>query len=172
MGYYVQSKRINIKLSLEQQEKAVEIWRDIFINQPFLMPQDKYYECTWMRIHADEFQKGMQEGKYNKATDFFNELNVSYIQQKNGTLILKEMSAKWRNQSYIFLALENVLTPGSFLTLRGEDGAKFGWFFNGSAGVVEYKNQTELKQLQEKLLLKNKLDTELPINQTQSRPKI
>lgn len=59
-----------------------------------------------------------------------------------------------------FEEIAPILTSGSYIKLRGEDGVFFGWIFNDK--MIQCETREEFKTQLEKVNLKNKLDKELP----------
>lgn len=64
-----------------------------------------------------------------------------------------------QQQKDFFVSIAHIITPGSHVTWRGEDGAIFGWFFNSK--LIEFDSYQELKKLQEPFEMKASLEKEL-----------
>ncbi len=154
MGYYIKSKKINIVLDEQQQEAIFNIWK----NLPTLIKDKK--EQMLLRDFVFLFSE------CESCEDLLKELHFEIRRTKKG-LKLVSYSDKLRNQEKLFDLVGDILTPGSFMTLKGEDGDIFGWFFNGKR--IYFDGYKELKELNLSFEQKKALDDtlkEIPINKT------
>lgn len=163
MGYFVKSKKINITLSEEQQNKAFDIW----MNPSEDMRNNNYALAILSPVFNAEHAIHNPH-KCNNIQDILNMVGIDYEEKKNG-LKLKSHHAKWGHQKDLFRAIAHVITPGNFMTLRGEDGAIIGFFFNGKE-LIDYASYDELEKLEAPFKLKKNLDKSLI--QKNSSPKV
>ena len=163
MGYFVKSKKINVTLSEEQQNKIFDIW----MNPTEEMKQNNFA----LAILSPVFNAEHAIHNPNKCTnikDILDMIGISYEEKKNG-LKLKSHHAKWSHQKDLFIAVAPVITPGEFMTFRGEDGEFIGFFFNGK-DLIDYSSYDELEKLQTPFILKKSLDKSL--TKTNDLPKV
>src|SRR5579875_2661658 len=116
MGYYVKSKKINIILNEEQQKKIFDIW----MNPSEEMKKNNIALSLLSPIFNGENTLESNE-KCHNVKDILDMIGFDFEEKKNG-LKLKSHHAKWRHQKNLFEAIAPILNPGSFMTLRGEDG--------------------------------------------------
>jgi hypothetical protein len=165
MGYFVKSKKINIILNEEQQKKIFDIW----MNPSEEMKKKNLALALLSPVFNAEYALDGSE-KCKDVKDVLDMIGISYEEKKSG-LKLKSHHAKWRHQKDLFEAIAPILNPGSFMTLRGEDGAFIGFFFNGK-DLIEYFSYDELSKLEAPFILKKSLDKNLANKNSISKVKI
>jgi hypothetical protein len=154
MGYYVKSKKINITLSEAQQNEVFNIW----MNPSEELKQNN----SGIAILSPVFNAEHAIHNPYKCTnvkEILDMIGIDYEEKKDG-LKLKSHHAKWGHQKDLFSAIAPVITPGNFMTLRGEDGELIGFFFNGK-DLIEYSSYDELEKLETPFKLKKDLDKNL-----------
>lgn len=145
MGYYIKSKKIVLSLDLAQQEEIIKIWKELNHSQK---------NITFVEILAEQYS--YIDCEENKKR---NKLKITKIEGK-----LRSNNIEfWQN-------IAHIITPGNYISWRGEDGAFFGSFFNGI--IEHYESYKELAELQEKFNLNKKLSKELPKKEFSTKHKI
>jgi hypothetical protein len=157
MGYFVKSKKINILLTESQQKEIFDIW----MNPSDEMKKNNFALTILSPVFNAE-QTIYNEKKCTNVKDILDLIGFDYEEKKKG-LKLKSHHAKWRHQKDLFVAIAPILTIGSFMTLRGEDGDLIGFFFNGKE-LIEYSSYEELTKLESTFKLKKDLENNLPNN--------
>lgn len=165
MGYFVKSKKINITLSEAQQNKVFNVW----MNPSEEMKQKNYALAILSPIFNAEHAIHNSE-KCSNIKDILDMVGIDYEEKKNG-LKLKSHHAKWGHQKDLFSAIAHIITPGNFMTLRGQDAAIIGFFFNGT-NLIDYSSYDELEKLEAPFILKKSLDKSLSTKEKVSKIKV
>lgn len=159
MGYYIKSKKINMVLNKSQQERIYKTWSNF-------NSLNSFNSTLWMNF----IYKKVKESYNKDITAFLDAIGFEY-EKKGERIKIKSIEGKMNNQSHFFKMVEDIITPGNYITLRGEDGAIFGWFFNQE--LKEFNNYKELRKLKEPFEFYKMLDKTLEIKNNQShKPKI
>jgi hypothetical protein len=151
MGYVVKSKKFTVTLNEEQQQKMFDIWMN---------PSEGLKESNWS---VNLLYPYFKQENCTDVKGILDMIGISYEEKKKG-LKLKAYKSKWRHERNLFDAVAHVITPGEFMTFRGEDGAFIGWFFNGT-NILDYGSYDELEKLSKTFEMKKSLDNQLPVNE-------
>jgi hypothetical protein len=115
------------------------------------------------------FLERVNSNPQKSITSFLDEANFTY-EKKGHNLKITGFAGKLNYQIELFEKIAHLITVGNHITLRGEDGAIFGWFFDG--GLKHFDSYKELKELQQPFLLYKKLNSDLDIKPTTNKMKI
>lgn len=147
MGYYIKAQKINILLNDEQQEKIFNLWMN--------PTQKDIQSAMYLKSYVEIFT----EKRCANFKDILEYLGFGYETKKKGIKLTRYM-ARIRGQDELFALAAPIITPGNFITFKGEDGAIMGWFFDGQK-VIDYSSNSELMKLINPLKLKEKLENTL-----------
>lgn len=164
MSYSREIKASNIVITHEQQEQIFDIWKHYFNQKSsFKLPSslsNLHYQNSKLPDSLSEMY--YQNCFVNKSYDFssfFNSLGIEYKENKNNIKITYFQGTEGEFK-FLFELAAKIISEGSYISWKGEDGDRWSWYFDGNVLIdcnkkecMEYVRAfKEKKEFNKKLL--------------------
>lgn len=140
MGYDITCKKINMILNAEQQTAIYDIWTNPTQEQS----KDNFALKVLPQVFRGEYFN--PDEKCHDMKDLLNAIGFLYEETKAGLKIKSALQQKLRHQKDLFSCVAHLITPGSFMTFRGDDKEIIGFFFDGNT-LIDYDSYEHLNEL-------------------------
>lgn len=132
MGYYMDQQASKFEIKKENFDKALKAIKALAGEETITDGSGRHFSwvSTGEFLNASNLYWAIRAWRWDtKVDDLGNICDIAFIGEKSG------------DDEFLLNALAPFVEPGSFIEMRGEDGARWRWFFDGTQCIEQYPKE-------------------------------